>query len=171
MYIAPAVTFTATLASAPQGAAGVFHTVRLMREAVERCKTDPRIINAATTALFHSIERDEIAEANAIYDSMSWIRYVRDVRGVETFAEPWLTIERRAGDCDDQAALLAALYESVGFPTRFVMAAYNQPGFFEHIYLQVYANGEWFDVDPTERQFGFGVAPPGAIQIWIEGEN
>ena len=168
MYIAPVVTFTGTLAAAPSGAAGVFHTVRAMREAVNRNKTDARIINAATTALFQSIERDEVAEARALYQSMrGWIRYVRDVYGVETLAEPWLTLERRAGDCDDQSALLASMYEAVGYPTRFVMAAYSNPDVFEHIYLQVFANGEWLDVDPTEG-FGLGVAPPGAVNTWIE---
>lgn len=171
MYVAPSVAFTGTLAAAPSGGGAVFHTVRLMREAVNRCKTDPRIINAATTALFHSIERDEVAECAALYRTVrSWIRYVKDVYGVETLAEPWLTLERRAGDCDDQAALLAAMYESVGFPTRFVMAAYNDPAFFEHIYLQVFCDGEWCDVDPTEN-FGFGSAPPDPVNVWIEGES
>jgi len=169
MFAAPAVTMTGTLAAAPSGPASVFHTVRLMRASVERDKTNPVILNAAASALFHSIERDERAEAVALFSFVqNWIRYVRDVNGIETLAEPWLTLQRRVGDCDDQSALLAALYESVGFPTRFVMAAYRQPGIFEHIYLQVFANGEWFDVDPTER-FGFGIAPPDPVDLWIEG--
>ena len=169
MYAAPAVTMTGTLAAAPSGPASVFHTVTIMRDMVNENKTNPEIINAAATALFHSIERDEIAEARAIYAMVrGWIRYVRDVYGVETIAEPWLTLRRRVGDCDDQSALLASLYESVGFPTRFVMAAYNTPGMFEHIYLQVYAGNEWLDVDPTEN-FGLGFAPPGAVDLWIEG--
>jgi transglutaminase-like putative cysteine protease len=169
MYVAPAPFMTATLAAAPSGPAGVFHTVRVMRDAVNRNKVNPRILNAAVTATFHRIKRDRYDEAKAIFEMVrSWVRYVPDVLGVETFAEPWLTLERRAGDCDDQAALLASLYEAIGFPTRFVMGAYNDPAIFEHIYLQVMIDGQWFDVDPTEN-FRFGEAPPFAMNLWIEG--
>ena len=168
MFVAPAPAMTATLAAMPSGAAGVFHTVRVMREAVNRNKVDPRILNAAVTATFHAIKRDRRDEARAIFEMVrQWVRYVPDVLGVETFAEPWLTLERRAGDCDDQSALLASLYESVGFPTRFVMAAYSDPNVYEHIYLDVLIGEEWFPVDPTES-FSFGEEPPGAVNLWTE---
>lgn len=168
MYVAPSVSMTGTLAAAPSGPAGVFHTVRVMRDAVKRNKTDPRIINAATTAVFSSVPRDDLSEAASVFEAVrSWVRYVRDVVGVETFAEPWLTLERRAGDCDDQSALLASMYEAIGYPTRFVMAAYQDPNIYEHIYLEVFAAGEWFPVDPTEK-FAFGEDPPGAINRWVE---
>jgi transglutaminase-like putative cysteine protease len=53
------------------------------------------------------------------------IRYIKDPVGVESVSDPYYTLARMVGDCDDQAVLLAALYESVGFPTRFVIAGYN----------------------------------------------
>lgn len=168
MFVAPAPLMSATLAAAPSGPAGVFHTVRVMRDAVNQDKTNPIIINAAVTATFHAAKRDRIDEATAIFDMVRrWVRYVPDVLGIETFAPPWLTLQRRVGDCDDQAALLAALYESVGFPTRFVMAAYRDPNVYEHIYLDVFINDQWFAVDPTES-FSFGEAPPGAVNVWTE---
>jgi hypothetical protein len=47
------------------------------------------------------------------------------------------------------------------------MAAYSSDDY-EHIYLHVFAGGEWFACDPTEHQF-FGWEAPGAHKQFIEG--
>lgn len=89
-----------------------------------------------------------------------------DVLNVETLATPLVTIERRAGDCDDKATLLATLFEAVGHPTRFVMGDYEGRGW-DHVFLQVNLNGEWIDADPC-MEGPLGTVQPGAVKFWIE---
>ena len=167
MLTAPAPFFRATLAAAPSGAAGVFHTVREMRRLVRLSRRTPEVMQAAVSAIYHVPQKDQLSEVEALFffvrDS---VRYVRDVAGLETLADPRMTLRRLVGDCDDQATLLAALYESVGYPTRFVMAGYRSRNY-EHVYLQVFAAGRWWSVDPTEDR-AFGWAPPMHRVIWFE---
>lgn len=168
MYTAPRHPFTATLAAAPSGRAGAFHTIKVMRDFVKKTRIDPVIIDAATSIIFLTPQRDQSAEVNALFEFVrDDIRYVRDVVGLETVADPRIVLRRGVGDCDDQSTLLAALAESVGYPARFVMAGYRAPGVFEHVYVQLLVRGEWLDADPTENG-PLGWAPPGAVTIWYE---
>jgi transglutaminase-like putative cysteine protease len=168
MRCAPYVGLTGSMVAAPSGVAGIYHTLRLMRGAIRAGKVDPRIIEAATQLIYTTPAKAEFAEVDAIY---SWVRdhvrYVRDVAGVETLANPWTTFQRQSGDCDDQIALLGALLESVGYAVRLVIAAYQVPGQWEHVYLQVLANGAWIDADPTE-DIPLGASAAGAASVWIE---
>lgn len=168
MLTAPTHRFTGTLRDAPSGRAAAHYTVSLMRQLVNRCKTDPGIIQAAVSALYLAPQKDRLAEIEAIFDYVqNDIRYVRDVVGVETLCDPRMTIRRRVGDCDDQATLLATLFESVGYPTRFVMSGYRTPKDFEHVYLQVLVDRQWISADPTEP-YPLGWAPPNPRALWVE---
>lgn len=169
MMLAPFPAMSATLASAPSGAAGVFHTLGMMRRCVNASKTDLGLIQTATGIVWLTPAKDELSEITALFDFVrDHVRYVRDPHGVESLCDPRMTLQRMVGDCDDQTALLCALFEAVGYPSRFVMAAYNTPGIYEHVYCQVFACGEWIDCDPTEPM-AIGYAPPGAISTYIEG--
>ena len=168
MLTAPITHWTGTLAAAPNGTAGIMHTVRLIRQHIDNGKVDPDIIDTAIQIIFLTPEKDHCAEVEALHAFVrDSIRYVRDVVGVETLATPSVTLRRGVGDCDDQTALLGALVESVGYPTRLVMAAYQQPGVWEHIYLQAPCGGQWYDLDATEH-YPMGYAPPDALSLWIE---
>lgn len=168
MFMAPTIEWSGTLCAAPGGTAGIFHTVRLIRDLIDSSKVDPSIIETATRLIFLAPERDGCSEIDAIHAYVrDSIRYQRDVVGVETLATPSVTLARRVGDCDDQTALLGALLESVGYPTRLVIAAYNRPEHWEHIYLQVLCDQQWVDLDATEHQ-PMGYAPPGALSLWVE---
>lgn len=167
--LAPIPAMSATLASAPNGAAGVFHTLALMRRCVNACKTDMGLIQTATGIVWLTPAKDELSEVTALFDFVrDHVRYLRDPHGVESLCDPRMTLQRMVGDCDDQTALLCALFEAVGYPSRFIMAAYNSPGIYEHVYCQVFACGEWINCDPTEDA-AIGYAPPNPISIYIEG--
>lgn len=167
MHLAPHVSLTGTLARGPDGAGSVFHTLRLMRELVQAGRVDPAIIQAATSIIWLTPEKDDAHQARALFEWVrDSVRYVRDVHEVETLALPRITLARRAGDCDDQTVLLASMLEAVGIPTRFVMGAYNSEQF-EHVYLQCFVAGEWIDCDATERE-PFGYAPPDPVRLFIE---
>ena len=169
VYAAPTVTLNARRVPTPSGNAGVFATVRAMRALVDARKGTPEILQAACSIIWHTPERDELSEVEALH---AWvrdtIRYVRDVHALETLTDPVVVMARRVGDCDDQATLLATLAESVGYPTRFVIGAFAARGAWDHVWLQVFAAGAWIDADATEHQ-PLGWAPEGALSLWIEG--
>ncbi len=157
----------ATLARAPDGAAGVFHSLRIMRELVRAYRVNPAIIQAATGVIFTTPEKNEAAEIRALFEFVrDHVRYTRDVLGVETIADPLTTLRRQSGDCDDQVTLLCSLCESVGYPTRFVVAGYSSQDF-EHVYAQIFVYGSWIDADPTERG-DLGYSPPDPLIVFIE---
>ncbi len=146
----------------------MWRTLREMRRLVNEHKTDPVVLQRAVSAVYTVPQKDELAEVDAIFRFVrDSIRYVRDIVGVETLCSPDKTLERRVGDCDDQATLLATMLEAVGYPTRFVVAAYRHPRELEHVYLQVFAAGEWIDADPTEPE-PLGYAPPDAVAVFHE---
>lgn len=170
MYLAaqPSTPLAGTLVPLAGGMSGVWQTVAAMRAMVRSYRTDPRIRHAAASIVQLQRERDGAGEAQAL---LSWmqacVRYVADVHQVETLTTPDRVLELRYGDCDDQATLLATLLESIGYPTRFVVAGYVTPGEVEHVYLQALIGGQWLDMDPTER-YPVGMAPPDPVTIHHE---
>jgi len=169
MFQAPLFDLAPVVAPTVSGNAGVFVTARLMRDAINKGKRSGEVIQAATALIYTTPERDELHEVRAVFEWVrDSVRYVRDPHGLESLAAPHVTLRRMSGDCDDQVTLLGALLESVGYPTRLVIAAYSTPGVWEHVYLQTYAAGDWVDLDPTERE-PMGYAPPSPASLWIEG--
>lgn len=170
MQLAPQPILNATLHRYASGMRGVRQTLAVMRHLVNEGRTDPRIRQAATTAIFLQPERMDFNEASRLLEFVQTsIRYTRDVLDVETVSTAEKTLAGRLGDCDDQTVLLAALLESVGYATRFVVAGYDEstPGAVEHVYLQTCIDGQWLDADPTERG-PLGWAPPDPVSIFYE---
>lgn len=167
MYVAPHVPLLGRLYTVPSGYAGIRATLACMRKMVNDWRTAPEIVSAARSIVFMEPAKDAVAEASALYRYVrDSVRYVQDVLGVETLATPIITLHTRSGDCDDQATLLATLLESIGYPTRFVVAGYSDPGIFEHVYLQVCIDGEWISCDTTEREtFGWDAPDPVALMF------
>lgn len=168
MYQAPTVALHGTAYRLAGGAAGIYQTIRVMRDLVRRFKADAAIRQAAVNIVFMTPERFELSEVTAVFD---WVRdnvrYVRDIAGVETITTPDKTLLCRIGDCDDQVLLLASLLESIGYVTRFVVAGYSDARMYEHVYLQVLIDGYWIDADPTERA-PLGYAPPEPLVLFHE---
>lgn len=168
MYLAPSVQLSGRLVPVPSGVAGITQTLREMRDIVRAYRTNLDVRQTAVNLLFLTPAKNELAEVESLFDySRDNIRYVRDIHDVETIATPDKTILMGYGDCDDKTVLLASLFESVGYPTRFVVAGYSMPGELEHVYLQVLANGTWIDCDPTESK-SMGYAPPNPATLIIE---
>jgi transglutaminase-like putative cysteine protease len=169
MQLAPDIAITATPLSYADGKRGVFQTLDLMRQFVESGKRDPSIIKAARAAVYMTPEKSALHEIDAVFAVVrDGVRYVNDVYNVETLSEARKTLQGRQGDCDDQVILLCSLFEAIGYATRFVVAGYNSPDTFEHVYCQVQTTGgHWIDCDPTERE-PLGWCPPDPIIIAIE---
>lgn len=146
----------------------MWDVVRLMRQMVEAGKQNPIIIKAARATVFLTPEKSPIHEIIVLFELVrDGVRYVQDIYGVETLSDADKTLLSRQGDCDDQVILLCALFESVGYQTRFIIAGYSDPRCYDHVYCQVNANGRWIDCDPTEKQ-NLGWAPPNPLIIDVE---
>lgn len=150
------------------GLPGIRQTLGIMRRFVVAGRVHPAIRQAAASIVFLTPEKQQHAECAALFEFVrDHIRYTQDVHEVETLTTPDKTLALGYGDCDDQTTLLCALFEAVGYPTRFVVASYDDPRVFEHVYCQVCADGAWIDCDPTEQQ-EFGWAPPDPVAIAYE---
>lgn len=77
------------------------------------------------------------------------IRYVKDIRGVETIATPEQTMIMGQGDCDDKSILVASLLEAIGHPTRFVAVSMNNDDFC-HVLVETRLGDKWIPVETTE---------------------
>lgn len=89
------------------------------------------------------------------------IRYVSDPRGLEYIAPPVETIRVKAGDCDDFAVLLAALYESVGLDAVIGFIDTDNDGGSDHLTAIVYLDLDSKDaldlMEEYEQIFGISV--------------
>jgi len=167
MNLAPNITLTGMPRTYSNGLQGIFETVAIMRHLVREYKINPEVRQAATGIIFLTPAKNEYAEASTLFNYVrDHVRYLRDIANVETIVTPDKTLLLQVGDCDDQSTLLAAMLESVGYETRFVVAGYNGANV-EHVYLQVYVFGEWFNCDPTEPH-EFGWSPPNPSIIYVE---
>ena len=98
-------------------------------------------------------DRNKVAEAIFL-----WVRdnieYINDPPG-DHFPPAIETLEVKAGDCDDQAILLAAMLGSIGFEPIFVILP-------EHVYIELQqSTGESVPMDPTLKNTVFGELPKG----------
>lgn len=97
-----------------------------------------------------ALQKDYGEEARRI---LEWvrddIRYVRDIRGIETLHTADKLLEIQCGDCDDKSILLASMLESLGHRCRFVAVAFT-PGQWVHVWVQDFIRGQWIDLEPTE---------------------
>jgi transglutaminase-like putative cysteine protease len=152
----------ATLIDLPMGARGIRKTTEIMAQLASEYKTDPVINARALTIVQLAPPKDGPREVTALFHFVrDSIRYVADVRGVETLRTPDWTLKLRAGDCDDKTLLLGTLLETLGYEVRFVVTGYTpDPNFFEHVYLIVFVDGYgWIALDPSERN-AVGWEPP-----------
>lgn len=147
----------------------MMQTLGVMRDLVSAAKTDMRVRQAAIGLTFNLPAKDQAAEVSALFAYVrDCIRYTRDIHDVETISEPAFVLSQMVGDCDDKTVLLCALAESIGYPTRFVVAGYHDPRIFEHVYCQIFFNDAWVDADATEPH-PLGWAPPFPACIAHEG--
>ena len=91
-----------------------------MRKLGHEGKKSP-LVRHVSVLLTQDIEqKNKFAEIYALYNFVKdRIRYVRDIRNVETLHTAERILQNKAGDCDDKSILLASLLESLGFKTRF----------------------------------------------------
>jgi transglutaminase-like putative cysteine protease len=132
-----------------------------MRRLVRDYKKHPVIIQLARKLVRHCNQKDWVCEVKAIH--RFWrdhVRYVKDIRGVETVQTPIKSLEIGQGDCDDSTTGVCATLESIGHPTRLIAIGLN-PMQYQHVYCETKIGKKWIPVETTEPwPLGRAVANP-----------
>jgi transglutaminase-like putative cysteine protease len=143
------------LGSIPSGESGVAATLEIMVTMVLQYRASPTVRVTAQNLVRECASRDSVCQVKAIH---AWVRdhikYLPDVRDVETIQTPDYTLSMGSGDCDDQAVLVASLLESIGRQTRFLAIAVRG-GDFSHVSSQVMLGTRWVNLEtilPTLRE-------------------
>lgn len=146
----------------PPGAAGTRATLRLMARIAREYRTHEPIRRLAVNIVRYVPIKNYRAEALAVFSFVrARIRYTRDIAGVETVQTPDKTLEIGAGDCDDQAVLVASLMGAIGATMRFTAIGYL-PGVYQHVYAEVLHEGRWVPMETTEP-WEMGTKPPDPV--------
>lgn len=151
---------TAQLREISGGARGTLETLKLMRALVRDGKKSLIIRNLVLSEISGLKQKDFIGEIKKIHSFVrDRIRYVKDIRGVETLQTPEKTLEFGQGDCDDKSVLVATLLEAIGHPTRLVAMGFRNGCGFCHVYVETKIGSKWVGVETTEP-VKFGWTPP-----------
>lgn len=155
------------LGELPPGEGGTKATLQLMSRIVRRYKRSPEVRESALSLISDLLQKDRRGEVNAVFTFVrDHIRYVRDIRGLETVQTPPVTLDLAAGDCDDKSTLLAAMLESIGFATRFVAVGHSSPNSYSHVYVEVLMGSTWVPLDATmPHPVGWAPRPPMARMV------
>ena len=82
-----------------------------------------------------------------------WVYTNLDKKPVLSIPDALSTLRSKVGDCNEHAALFAALSRSLSIPTRVVAGVtYHEGMFYYHAWNEVCLNGEWISLDTTKNQ-------------------
>jgi transglutaminase-like putative cysteine protease len=143
------------------GKPGTADTLKLMSALVLQGKSEPAVRSLALELVKRLPPKAYGAETAAVGEYIrkqaaiavhqfvrDHIRYVRDVRNVETLHTAKQVAAQAQGDCDDKSILASALLEALGARTRLVAIGFNKR-VFAHVFPQVWL-GRWVNVETTE---------------------
>lgn len=135
-----------------------------MRSITRTAKKRLPVVELSRSLVSHLLPKDWAGEVEALHRFVrDQIRYVKDVRGVETVATPEYTVATGSGDCDDKAVLLASLLEAIGHPTKFTAIGFT-PNSFNHVFVETKIGPRWIALETTEP-VEVGWRPPKFVSI------
>lgn len=141
--------------------------MRAMSHIVKAYKKAPQIRELALSIVNGLPQKAFAGEARRVHLFVrDRVRYVKDIRGIETIQTPIQTLRIGQGDCDDKSILVASLLESLGHPTRFV-AVGMQPKTYQHVFPQTKIGGKWVTLETTEP-WPMGRHPKGVRAMMVE---
>ena len=97
-----------------------------------------------------------------------WVFENLEKRPVLGIPDALTTLSTKTGDCNEHAALFAALARNLGIPTRVVAGVtFFEGAFYYHAWNEVCLDNSWYSVDTTKNQF-----PADISHIkFVEGET
>lgn len=134
----------------PSGKAGTQATLEIMSRLVQEGKKNLSVRQTALLLTEHLYQKDILGEIKSIYRFVrDRIRYIKDIRKIETLHTAERILIQKQGDCDDKSILLASMLESIGIATRFV-AVGRDPEKFVHVFVEAQLDGLWLPLETTE---------------------
>ena len=83
-----------------------------------------------------------------------WVYNNLEKRPVLGIPDALTTLDNLRGDCNEHAALFAALARNAGIPTRIAAGVmFHQGAFYYHAWNEVCVGGRWLSLDTTTNQF------------------
>lgn len=165
--------YTSYLGAIPTGVPGVRATLKVMRDIVRKTRATLPVRITAQQLVQSCAEKDYLCEATTLHAFVrDQVRYIRDTRDVELIQMPEQTLQLRSGDCDDKSLLLAALAESIGFPSRF-RAIGMDGGPYSHVYSEIMIPGrgwtaaETIPIDDQGGKAPLGWVPSGVTSFMV----
>jgi hypothetical protein len=132
-------------------------------------KIDPESVRDLAVKIVKDGANDR-DKATRIYNYVrDTIKYVKDPRYTELdfdyIQTTKQTLERSAGDCDDQAVLLASMLESVGYGINLCLidTGGNDPPVFNHMNVKVTVDSKEYVLDATCKTCKMGDNPTGKM--------
>lgn len=139
----------------PTGEAGVAATLQIMVRMVMEYRANPVVRVTAQSLVKDCANRDSVCQVKSMHAFVrDHIKYLPDVRDVETIQTPDYTLRMGSGDCDDSSLLMCCLIESVGLQGRFLAIAVRG-GDFSHVSSQVRLGTRWVNLEtivPTLKE-------------------
>ncbi len=110
--------------------------------------------NSVITGRSSKITRDGGSAIEKIQLLSGWIYDNIEKRPVLGIPDAITTLNTGIGDCNEHAALFAALSRSIGIPTRVVAGVtFFEGAFFYHAWNEVCLDDQWISIDTTRNQF------------------
>lgn len=107
-----------------------------------------------------------------VFNAVKSVPYTPDVDAAECLGadecvkRPGYTLAL-GGDCDDKTILAGAGLMNLGVPVRIVTTSYREDGQMQHVYLEIFIEGNWYPFDATYPENAlFMEAPYTAKQVW-----
>ena len=124
--------------------------------------------NGRITELGASLASQGNTDLEKVKILTGWVFENLEKRPVLGIPDALTTLEIKKGDCNEHAALFAALSRSIGVPTRIVAGVtFHQGAFFYHAWNEVCLDGDWISLDTTKNQM-----PADISHIkFVEGET
>lgn len=155
----PNVATRARLGTIPNGEAGAAATMQAMRGLVRTAVRDPaQKVRELALQIVGGADYPEQAARLQRWVQQN-IRYIQDPPDVELVQTPQYTLQQQAGDCDDQAVLLASLLMATGHPAQFVAVGLSgQP--LSHVMVQTQIGTRWYGAETIiPKPLGWMPAP------------
>jgi len=124
--------------------------------------------NQRITDLAQAETGEETNDLNRIKVLAEWVFENLEKRPVLGIPDALTTLSTRMGDCNEHAALFAALARNAGIPTRIASGVtFFEGAFYYHAWNEVCLDDSWYSVDTTKNQF-----PADLSHIkFVEGET
>ncbi len=97
---------------------------------------------------------NETSTINIIQTISNWVYTSLEKRPVLGIPDALTTLDNLRGDCNEHAALFAALARNRGVPTKVATGVvYHKQAFYYHAWNEVCIGDQWISIDTTTNQF------------------